>query len=29
MNRVCLIGRLTQKPELRNTNSNLAVTRLL
>ena len=27
MNRVCLIGRLTQKPELRNTNSNLAVTR--
>ena len=27
MNRVCLIGRLTNKPELRQTNSNLAVTR--
>lgn len=27
MNRVCLIGRITAKPELRNTNSNLAVTR--
>ena len=27
MNRVCLIGRLTNKPELRQTNSNLALTR--
>ena len=27
MNGVCLIGRLTNKPELRQTNSNLAVTR--
>ena len=27
MNRVCLVGRLTAKPELRYTNSNLPVTR--
>jgi len=28
MNRVCLIGRLTSKPELRYTSSNIAITRL-
>ncbi len=27
MNKVCLIGRLTSKPELRYTNSNIAVTK--
>lgn len=27
MNRVCLIGRLTAKPELRTTNNNLSTTR--
>ena len=27
MNRVCLVGRITQKPELRYTNGNIAVTR--
>lgn len=27
MNRVCLVGRLTTKPELKYTNSNIAVTR--
>lgn len=27
MNRVCLVGRLTTKPELRNTSSNIPVTR--